>query len=73
MARMSLFNSLIILGIKVLMGATAQGISVQAVYAFPVFSFVAAGLIARYVVRKDYKPQTIDAFPMTSPNEVIAD
>ena len=76
MSRMSLFNALIILGIKVIMGATAQGISVQAVYGFPILSFVAAGLIARYVVRKNYKPQNpdnVDSYPMTSPNSVIAE
>jgi type IV secretory pathway ATPase VirB11/archaellum biosynthesis ATPase len=76
MSRMSLFNALIILGIKVIMGATAQGISVQAVYGFPILSFVAAGLIARYVVRKNYKPENpdnIDSYPMTSPISVIAD
>lgn len=73
MSRMSLFNALIILGIKVLMGAAAQGISVQAVYGFPILSFIAAGLIARYVVRKNYKPEAVETFPMTSPVSVISD
>mgnify|MGYP000013444821 CR=1 FL=1 len=82
MSRMSLMNSTIILGIKVVLGAVAQGIGVPFVFGLPILSFVAAAVIAGYVVRRSatLKPgaefgesKPVDAFPVTSPVAVITE
>jgi len=82
MSRMSLMNSTIILGIKVVLGAVAQGIGVPFVFGLPIMSFVAAAVIAGYVVRRSatLKPvaefgesKPVDAFPVTSPVAVITE
>ena len=81
MSRMSLANSTLILLIKIVMGAMAQGIGVPSVFVISVISFLGAGLVARYVLKlaKEEKPkpaatedeQLADAFPVTSPLMVI--
>jgi MFS family permease len=71
MSRMSLFNSIIILGAKVLMGALAQGISVQVAFIFPISTYLVASVIASSVAKKGYKPEKVTGFPMTSPIDVI--
>lgn len=71
MSRMSLFNSIIILGAKVVMGALAQGISVQVAFIFPIATYIVASVIASSVAKRDYKPEKVTGFPMTSPIDVI--
>jgi MFS family permease len=73
MSRMSLFNSIIILGAKVIMGALAQGISVQVAFIFPIATYIVASVIASSVAKRDYKPEKVTGFPMTSPIDVIPD
>ena len=73
MSRMSLFNSIIILGAKVIMGSLAQGISVQVAFIFPIATYIVASVIASSVAKRDYKPEKVTGFPMTSPIDVIPD
>jgi MFS family permease len=83
MSRMSLINSTIILGIKVLMGAIAQGFGVPMVFALPVVSFIGAAFISGYVVRRAKRVASpaseaaaelpVEAFPVTAPNSVITE
>jgi len=87
MSRMSLVNSLLILGAKILMGAVAQSAGVPFVFVLPILAYVGAVLIAGYVIRRqrreaaveaadDGTPQNdeieaFEAFPSTSPIGVI--
>lgn len=71
MSRMSLFNSIIILGAKVVMGALAQGISVQVAFIFPITAYIVASVISSSVAKRGYKPEKVTGFPMTSPIDVI--
>jgi len=84
MARMSLVNTLIILLVKILMGAVAQGIGVPFVFAISIAAFIGAAVISGYVNRRNKAMQAageqpvetvsdekIDAFPITSPIAVI--
>jgi MFS family permease len=79
MSRMSLMNSLLILLAKVLMGAMAQGIAVESVFVLALLAFVGVSLIHRYLVQRSkihpapagYDDEPVDAFPVTSPLDVI--
>ena len=81
MSRMSLMNSLLILSIKVVMGAMAQGIGVPAVFAVSLSAFIGAALIHRYLVQRaktakvvdSFADERPDAFPITSPLDVISE
>ena len=81
---MSLVNTLIILLVKILMGAVAQGIGVPFVFAISIAAFIGAAVISGYVNRRNKTMQAageqpvetvsdekIDAFPITSPIAVI--
>jgi len=84
MARMSLVNTLIILVIKILMGAVAQGIGVPFVFVMSILGFIGAAVISGYVNRRNKALQAagaqaaeaagderVEAFPITSPIAVI--
>lgn len=88
MARMSLANSILILLIKVVMGAMAQGIGVPFVYLIPVACFVGSAIISAYIIKRAkalraagklsaqveaQADQPVDAFPITSPLAIITE
>ena len=77
MARMALITSTTMLVAKIIMGAIAQGISVQIAYVFPIVGFFTAAILAAAVVNgsSPVSPETVltDAYPATSPVGVIRD
>ncbi len=72
MARMSLVNSIIIMGAKVLMGALAQNVSIVAAFAFPTAMMVIAGYIAHLVAKRAKRADAVAmAFPPTGPISIV--
>lgn len=77
MARMTLVNSTVILSAKVVLGAIAQGLSVQAAYVFPITVFFIGSFIAAAVARGSKTVSgdeiLIDAYPITSPVTIFSE
>jgi MFS family permease len=74
LARMSLTNSVLIMGAKVVMGAIAQDANLTVAFLFPTAMMFGAGLIAARVAKRSVKTPGFvdDAFPMTGPIGIIA-
>jgi len=80
MARMTLFNSLSILGAKILMGGIAQGVGVIVAFVMPAALLTTGGLLAGILTRwskaKAVEPETTekvleDAYPATAQLPII--
>jgi MFS family permease len=72
LARMSLVNSLVIIGAKILMGALAQGVGLTIAFILPFVLLLAAGLIAGMVAKRSKRSEAIaNAFPLTGPIGVL--
>lgn len=68
LSRMSLVNSIIVIGAKYLMGAMAEGVGLAVALLVPTASFFIAGLIAGAVVKRAKRREAIaNAFPPTGP------
>ena len=74
LARMSLTNSILIMGAKVLLGALAQNVNLIVAFIFPtVMMFAAAFIAGNLNKRVAGSPKVVDdAFPMTGPIGVIS-
>jgi hypothetical protein len=67
-SRMSLTNSVIVMGAKYVMGALAQGVGLAAAMAFPIICFFIAGIAAGEVAKRAKRKDAIEnAFPPTAP------
>jgi MFS family permease len=75
LARMSLTNSILIMGAKVLLGALAQNVNLIVAFIFPTVMMFAAALIAGQLAKRiDSSARVVeDAFPMTGPIGIITD
>jgi fucose permease len=72
LARMSLVNSLVIMGAKIAMGAMAEGIGIGVAFIFPMLMLVTAGLIAGVVAKRSKRSEAVaNAFPLTGPIGVV--
>lgn len=72
MARMSLVNSIIIMGAKILMGALAQNVSIVVAFVFPTAMMFVAGYIAHLVAKRAKRADAVAmAFPPTGPISII--
>jgi hypothetical protein len=71
---MSLTNSVLIMGAKVVMGAIAQDVNLTVAFLFPTLMMFGAGLISARVAKRAVKTPGVvdDAFPMTGPIGIIA-
>lgn len=66
LARMSLVNSLVIIGAKIMMGALAEGVGLVLAFIVPIILLVIAGSIAGVVAKKAKRSETVaNAFPDT--------
>ena len=74
LARMSLTNSILIMGAKVLVGALAQNVNLVVAFIFPTIMMFVAAFIAGQLAKRTGRSATMvdDAFPMTGPIGVIA-
>lgn len=74
LARMSLTNSILIMGAKVLLGALAQNVNLIVAFVFPtVMMFIAALVAGQLSKRIDRSAKVVeDAFPMTGPIGIIS-
>jgi hypothetical protein len=75
LARMSLTNSILIMGAKVLLGALAQNVNLIVAFVFPtIMMFIAAFVAGQLSKRRDPSVKVVeDAFPMTGPIGIITD
>ena len=75
LARMSLTNSILIMGAKVLLGALAQNVNLMVAFIFPTVMMFAAALVASQLSKRvDSSARVVDdAFPMTGPIGIITD
>ena len=72
LARMSLVNSLVIIGAKIAMGALAQGVGLHIAFILPLVLLVVAGVIAGMVAKRSKRSEALaNAFPLTGPIGVI--
>lgn len=72
LARMSLVNSLVIIGAKIVMGALAQGVGLHIAFILPLVLLVIAGVIAGMVAKRSKRSEALaNAFPLTGPIGVI--
>lgn len=72
LARMSLVNSLVIIGAKILMGALAEGVGLVVAFIVPIILLVIAGSIAGVVAKKAKRSESVaNAFPATGSIEVV--
>lgn len=72
LARMSLVNSLVIIGAKIMMGALAEGVGLVVAFIVPIILLVIAGSIAGVVAKKAKRSESIaNAFPATGSIEVV--
>lgn len=72
MARMSLVNSIIVMGAKIFMGALAQNVNIVAAFIFPTALMLAAGFIAHVVAKRAKRADAVAmAFPPTGPISII--
>jgi hypothetical protein len=74
LARMSLTNSVLIMGAKVLIGALAQNVNLIAAFVFPIVMMFTAAFIASYLSKRVDKSASVvdDAFPLTGPISIIS-
>ena len=72
LARMSLVNSLVIMGAKIAMGAMAEGIGIGVAFILPALLLVTAGLLAGVVAKRSKRSEVLaNAFPLTGPIGVV--
>lgn len=72
LARMSLVNSLVIIGAKILMGALAEGVGLAVAFIVPVILLVIAGSIAGVVAKKAKRSESVaNAFPATGSIQIV--
>lgn len=72
LARMSLVNSLVIIGAKIMMGALAEGVGLVVAFIVPIILLVIAGSIAGVVAKKAKRSESVaNAFPATGSIEVV--
>lgn len=73
LATISLFNALVSIGAKTLVGAIAEGIGVGSVFIFPALLLVIAAVIAGRVAKRAKGSELETAYPPTGPLTVISD
>lgn len=74
LARMTMVNTVIVIVAKIIMGALAQGVELQAAFIFPTVMMFCAGFIAHVVAKRAKREDAIaNAFPMTGSIAVIND
>lgn len=73
LATMSLFNSVVSIGAKTMVGALAEGFGLTAAFVFPALLLLLAGFIAGKVAKKAKTSELESAYPPTGPLSVIAD
>ena len=73
LATISLFNALVSIGAKTLVGARAEGIGVGSVFIFPALLLVIAAVIAGRVAKRAKGSELETAYPPTGPLTVISD
>ncbi len=74
LARMSFMNSIAIIGAKYLMGALALNVGLTLAFAFPVLTFLAAGVLAGMVAKRAKASETLNsAYPATGAMSVVED
>jgi hypothetical protein len=72
LARMTLVNSIVMMGAKVLMGGIAQGVDLQVAFIFPTAMMFIAGFIAHFVAKRAKRAEAVaNAFPLTGPIAII--
>lgn len=71
LARMSLVNSVAILVVKILMGATTQSFGVSATYGFGIVSMFACGIIAGVLVKRSKRNPPESAYPATGAMMIV--
>ncbi|MEY4320505.1 MAG: hypothetical protein RLZZ471_446 [Actinomycetota bacterium] len=74
LARMNMVNTIVVIGAKIVMGALAQGVKLQAAFIFPTVMMFIAGFIAHQVAKRAKREDAIaNAFPMTGSISVVTD
>ena len=73
LATISLFNAVVSIGAKTLVGAIAEGIGIETVFIFPALLLVIAGFIAGKVAKNAKGSELDTAYPATGPMTVISD
>jgi predicted MFS family arabinose efflux permease len=74
LAVMNMANTAIVIVAKIIMGALAQGVELQAAFIFPTVMMFCAGFIAHQVAKRAKRADAIaNAFPMTGSIGVVSD
>jgi MFS family permease len=74
LARMNMANTIVVIVAKIVMGALAQGVKLQAAFIFPTAMMLIASFIAHEVAKRAKRADAIaNAFPMTGAISIIAD
>ena len=72
LARMTLVNSIVMMGAKILMGGIAQGVDLQVAFIFPTVMMFIAGFIAHVVAKRAKRAEAVaNAFPPTGPISIV--
>lgn len=71
LARMSLFNALVQIGAKALVGAVSQGFGLQWAFLIAGVCAAAAGAISGQLAKQAKRKELADAYPLTGPISVI--
>jgi len=72
LARMSLANSVVVIGAKVAMGAVAEGVSLTVAFIMPIIMLFVAGWLAGIVAKRSKRSEAMEnAFPLTGPIGVV--
>ncbi len=73
LATMSLFNSVVSIGAKTIVGGIAEGIGIEVVFVFPALLLIAAGFIAGKVAKRAKASELDTAYRPTGPLQIISD
>ncbi|MFM7013616.1 MAG: MFS transporter, partial [Actinomycetota bacterium] len=72
LSRMSLVNSLVIMGAKIAMGGLAEGVGLEIAFLFPIVMMFIAGILAGQVAKRAKAKEAVEnAFPPTGPLSVV--
>lgn len=72
LARMSLANSVVVIGAKIAMGAVAEGVSLTVAFIMPIIMLFVAGWLAGVVAKRSKRSEAVaNAFPLTGPIGVV--
>ena len=70
-SRLSLFNSMVSIGAKTMMGALVEGVGLSLAFFFPIILAVGSGIIAGQFAKKARKSELDAAAPPTGPISII--